>query len=216
LISAAVKHGVLRLATDTATGALIAVLCVALADGRQELTLRHTATAGPLSTGPPTVEQDQEAELGGYATLTAPHQAAIPQALKDAGLMEITAPRVTLDQAAAAVPAVLWAGGDRGWGRFITTALKAVHLYVRDVDYIVKDSEVVIIDSATGREKRGSRWQGGVHQAIEAKEAPSGTRIRAEDFDQGRITYQVLLNYYGRLSGMTGTAATEAEEFGEA
>lgn len=116
----------------------------------------------------------------------------------------------------AAAPAVLWTGGDRAWGRFVTQAVRAVHLYQRDVDYIVKDGDVIIIDSATGRERRRSRWQAGIHQALEAKEESQGTSIRPEDYDRGRVTYQSLFRSYQRLSGMTGTASTEAEEFADA
>jgi preprotein translocase subunit SecA len=118
-----------------------------------------------------------------------------------------------------AVPAVLWSSSN-AWGRFLNQAVRAVHAFHKDVDYIVRDGEIVVIDTATGRERERSRWQSGLHQAIEAKESliqdTDEILIRPEDFDQGKITYQVLFSEYATLSGMTGTAVTEAEEFEEA
>lgn len=120
----------------------------------------------------------------------------------------------------AAIPSVLWSGGSKAWGRFMNQATRAVHAFHRNIDYIVRGGEIVVIDSATGRERDRSRWQAGLHQALEAKElflqSDFDLKIRPEDFDQGRITYQVLFSEYQTLSGMTGTAATEAEEFEEA
>ena len=119
-----------------------------------------------------------------------------------------------------AVPSVLWNGGAKAWGRFLNQATRAVHAFHKDVDYIVRGGEIVVIDTATGRERERSRWQAGLHQALEAKEmilqTDNDLKIKPEDFDQGKITYQVLFSEYGTLSGMTGTAATEAEEFEEA
>lgn len=119
-----------------------------------------------------------------------------------------------------AVPSVLWNGGAKAWGRFLNQATRAVHAFHKDVDYIVRGGEIVVIDTATGRERERSRWQAGLHQALEAKEmilqADDKLKIKPEDFDQGKITYQVLFSEYNTLSGMTGTAATEAEEFEEA
>lgn len=120
----------------------------------------------------------------------------------------------------AAIAPVLWSGGSKSWGRYLNQAVRAVHAFKKNIDYIVRDGEVVVIDTATGRERERSRWQAGLHQAIEAKElvlqADPNIEIRPEDFDQGRVTYQVLFSEYQTLSGMTGTAATEAEEFEEA
>ena len=119
-----------------------------------------------------------------------------------------------------AVPTVLWSGGPKAWGRYLNQATRAVHAFHKDIDYIVRGGEIVVIDSATGRERDRSRWQAGLHQALEAKEmlleSDKELRIRPEDFDQGKITYQVLFSEYSTLSGMTGTAVTEAEEFEEA
>ena len=89
-------------------------------------------------------------------------------------------------------------------------ALRANVMYKRDIDYIVKDNKVVIIDEFTGRMMDGRRWSNGLHQAVEAKE---GTRIEPENQTMASITYQNFFRMYPKLSGMTGTASTEAAEF---
>ena len=89
-------------------------------------------------------------------------------------------------------------------------ALKAVHMFKRDTDYIVKDEKVVIIDEFTGRMMDGRRWSNGLHQAAEAKE---GVKIEPENQTMASITFQNYFRMYPKLSGMTGTAATEASEF---
>jgi len=89
-------------------------------------------------------------------------------------------------------------------------ALKAVVMFKRDIDYIVKDDKVVIIDEFTGRMMDGRRWSNGLHQAVEAKE---GVRIEPENQTMASITFQNYFRMYPKLSGMTGTAATEAAEF---
>jgi len=89
-------------------------------------------------------------------------------------------------------------------------ALKAVVLFKRDTDYIVKDGKVVIIDEFTGRMMDGRRWSNGLHQAVEAKE---GVNIEPENQTLASITFQNYFRMYPKLSGMTGTAATEAAEF---
>ncbi len=88
--------------------------------------------------------------------------------------------------------------------------LRAHHLYRKDVEYIVRDQEVVIIDEFTGRMMPGRRWSDGLHQAIEAKE---GVKIRQENQTLASITFQNYFRLYDKLSGMTGTADTEAFEF---
>ena len=90
------------------------------------------------------------------------------------------------------------------------TAIKAHALYKRDVDYVVKDGEVIIVDTFTGRLMPGRRWSDGLHQSIEAKE---GVNIRKEDQTLATITFQNYFRLYQKLSGMTGTAETEAAEF---
>ena len=90
------------------------------------------------------------------------------------------------------------------------TAIKAHNLYKRDVEYVVKDGEVIIVDEFTGRLMPGRRWSDGLHQAVEAKE---GVAIRKEDQTLATITFQNYFRMYKKLSGMTGTAETEAAEF---
>jgi preprotein translocase subunit SecA len=89
-------------------------------------------------------------------------------------------------------------------------ALRAHTLFKLDVDYVVKDGEVIIIDEFTGRQMPGRRWSDGLHQAIEAKE---GARIERENQTLATITFQNYFRMYKKLSGMTGTAETEAAEF---
>ncbi|MDU4093612.1 MAG: preprotein translocase subunit SecA [Pantoea sp.] len=92
----------------------------------------------------------------------------------------------------------------------VTAALRAHVLFTRDVDYIVKDGEVVIVDEHTGRTMQGRRWSDGLHQAIEAKE---GVEIQNENQTLASITFQNYFRLYEKLAGMTGTADTEAFEF---
>ena len=89
-------------------------------------------------------------------------------------------------------------------------ALKAETIFKRDRDYVVKDGEVIIVDEFTGRLMFGRRYSGGLHQAIEAKE---GVKIQRESVTMATITFQNYFRMYPKLAGMTGTAATEAEEF---
>jgi len=89
-------------------------------------------------------------------------------------------------------------------------ALRAHVLFKRDRDYVVKNGEVIIVDEFTGRLMPGRRWSGGLHQAIEAKE---GVRIRPESITLASISFQNYFRMYKKLAGMTGTAATSAEEF---
>jgi preprotein translocase subunit SecA len=93
---------------------------------------------------------------------------------------------------------------------YVETAIKAHSLYKRDVEYVVKDGEVIIVDTFTGRLMPGRRWSDGLHQSIEAKE---GVTIRKEDQTLATITFQNYFRLYQKLSGMTGTAETEAAEF---
>src|SRR6201997_1475604 len=93
---------------------------------------------------------------------------------------------------------------------YVETAIKAHSLYKRDVDYVVKDGEVIIVDTFTRRLMPGRRWSDGLHQSIEAKE---GVSIRKEDQTLATITFQNYFRLYKKLSGMTGTAETEAAEF---
>jgi preprotein translocase subunit SecA len=92
----------------------------------------------------------------------------------------------------------------------VTAALRAHALFTRDVDYIVKDGEVIIVDEHTGRTMQGRRWSDGLHQAVEAKE---GVQIQNENQTLASITFQNYFRLYEKLAGMTGTADTEAFEF---
>ena len=92
----------------------------------------------------------------------------------------------------------------------VMAALRAHKLFQKDVDYIVKDDEIVIVDEHTGRTMEGRRWSEGLHQAVEAKE---GVNIQNENQTLASITFQNFFRIYERLSGMTGTADTEAFEF---
>jgi preprotein translocase subunit SecA len=92
----------------------------------------------------------------------------------------------------------------------LNAALRANGIYQRDVDYIVRDGEVIIVDEFTGRTLAGRRWSDGLHQAVEAKE---GVPIQRENQTLATVTFQNLFRMYKKLAGMTGTADTEAFEF---
>ncbi|MFH2070067.1 MAG: preprotein translocase subunit SecA [Elusimicrobiota bacterium] len=96
------------------------------------------------------------------------------------------------------------------WVHHLTQALRAHTLFKKDVDYVVKDGEVVIVDEFTGRLMPGRRWSDGLHQAVEAKE---NMRVAEENQTLATITFQNYFRMYKKLAGMTGTAATESEEF---
>lgn len=98
------------------------------------------------------------------------------------------------------------------WEHHIRQALRAHVLYKKDVDYVVKDGEVIIVDEFTGRLMPGRRWSDGLHQAVEAKE---GVKIERENQTLATITFQNYFRMYKKLAGMTGTAETEAVEFGK-
>ena len=92
----------------------------------------------------------------------------------------------------------------------LETAVRAKALYHKDKEYVIRDGEVVIVDEFTGRLQPGRRWSDGLHQAVEAKE---GVKIKEESKTYASITYQNYFRMYEKLSGMTGTALTSAEEF---
>ncbi len=93
---------------------------------------------------------------------------------------------------------------------FLSAAIRAHHLYRKDVEYVVKNGEVIIVDEHTGRLMQGRRWSDGLHQAVEAKE---GVKIQCENQTLASITFQNYFRLYEKLAGMTGTADTEAYEF---
>lgn len=96
------------------------------------------------------------------------------------------------------------------WRHHVIQALRAHNLFDKDVDYVIKDGEVIIVDEFTGRMMPGRRWSDGLHQAVEAKE---GMKIERENQTLATITFQNYFRMYEKLSGMTGTAFTEAGEF---
>lgn len=103
-----------------------------------------------------------------------------------------------------------YTAGNMEWPHLIDNALKAHHLYKRDVNYVVQQGEVIIVDDHTGRLMPGRQWGDGLHQAVEAKE---GVKIKEESQTLATITLQNFFKLYDKLAGMTGTAMTEAEEF---
>ncbi|MFN9713537.1 MAG: preprotein translocase subunit SecA [Planctomycetota bacterium] len=100
--------------------------------------------------------------------------------------------------------------GNMEWPHLLDNALKAHHLYKRDVNYVVKEGEIIIVDEFTGRLMEGRQWSDGLHQAVEAKEKVT---IKEETQTLATITLQNFFKLYKKLSGMTGTAMTEAQEF---
>jgi preprotein translocase subunit SecA len=103
-----------------------------------------------------------------------------------------------------------YTAGNMEWPHLIDNALKAHHLYKRDVNYVVKEGRVVIVDEFTGRLMEGRQWSDGLHQAVEAKE---GVKIKEETQTLATITLQNFFKLYDKICGMTGTAMTEASEF---
>ncbi len=104
----------------------------------------------------------------------------------------------------------LYVGANMEWPHVIENSVKAHVVYESDVDYVVKDGEIIIVDSFTGRLMVGRQWSDGLHQAVEAKE---GVRVKEESQTLATITLQNFFKLYTQLSGMTGTAMTEADEF---
>src|SRR4051812_36848946 len=103
-----------------------------------------------------------------------------------------------------------YTAGNMEWPHLIDNALKAHHLYQRDVRYVVEDDSIIIVDEFTGRKMEGRQWSDGLHQAVEAKE---GVKIKEETQTLATITLQNFFKLYDKICGMTGTAMTEASEF---
>jgi preprotein translocase subunit SecA len=103
-----------------------------------------------------------------------------------------------------------YTAGNMEWPHLIDNALKAHYLYQKDVRYVIKDGRIVIVDEFTGRLMEGRQWSDGLHQAVEAKE---GVKIKEETQTLATITLQNFFKLYNKISGMTGTAMTEAGEF---
>lgn len=104
----------------------------------------------------------------------------------------------------------LYVGANMEWPHVIENSVRAHVVYERDVDYVVKDGEVIIVDPFTGRLMHGRQWSDGLHQAVEAKE---GVKVKEETQTLATITLQNFFKLYQNLAGMTGTAMTEADEF---
>lgn len=132
------------------------------------------------------------------ATLTEEGTEKVEAILKAEGLLESSQP--------------LYEQSGTGIVHHLNSALKARGLFQRDRDYVIKDGEVVIVDEGTGRMMKGRRFSDGIHQALEAKE---GVVVQAETATMTSITIQNYFRLYTKLAGMTGTAATEREEFAE-
>ncbi len=103
-----------------------------------------------------------------------------------------------------------YTAGNMEWPHLIDNALKAHHLYKRDVNYVNQAGEIVIVDEFTGRLMPGRNWSDGLHQAVEAKE---GVKVKEENQTLATITLQNYFRLYEKMAGMTGTASTEADEF---
>ncbi|MCC7087229.1 MAG: SEC-C domain-containing protein [Pirellulales bacterium] len=103
-----------------------------------------------------------------------------------------------------------YTAGHMEWPHLIDNALKAHHLYKRDVNYVVENGEIIIVDEFTGRKMPGRQWSDGLHQAVEAKE---GVQVKEETQTLATITLQNFFKLYKKICGMTGTAMTEANEF---
>ena len=101
-------------------------------------------------------------------------------------------------------------GEDNELPHLVENAIRAEHIYLKDREYVVRDGEIILVDEFTGRLMEGRRFSDGLHQALEAKER---VQVRAESATYATITLQNYFRMYSKLSGMTGTAATEAEEF---
>ncbi|MDQ3206162.1 MAG: preprotein translocase subunit SecA [Pseudomonadota bacterium] len=137
-------------------------------------------------------------EKGKQVHLSEAGQEHAEQLLRDAGILS------------ADEEDTLYGGQNLGVVHHLNAALRAHAIYQRDVDYIVRDGEVVIVDEFTGRTLTGRRWSDGLHQAVEAKE---GVPVQRENQTLASITFQNLFRMYNKLAGMTGTADTEAFEF---
>jgi len=103
-----------------------------------------------------------------------------------------------------------YSGRNLDWPHYLENAVRSKALYKKDVQYVVKDGQVIIVDEFTGRLMEGRRWSDGLHQSVEAKE---GLKIRQENQTLATITFQNFFKLYGKISGMTGTAMTEGREF---
>ncbi|MBS4095287.1 MAG: preprotein translocase subunit SecA [Sulfuricella sp.] len=150
------------------------------------------------------IRQEEEEGEGDYWVDEKSHQVLLSEAGHEHG-------EILLTQAGLLAPgSSLYDASNIALVHHLYAALRAHALYHRDQHYVVQDGEVVIVDEFTGRMMTGRRWSDGLHQAVEAKE---GVTIQKENQTLASITFQNYFRMYGRLSGMTGTADTEAYEF---
>jgi len=173
------------------------------AEDHTDLYLRMNAVA-PLLTKGEAAKQDGDADTGDYTVDLKAHSVLLTEAGHEKA-EEILA-RMGLLPAGAS----LYEPGNILLVHHLYAALRAHNLFHRDQQYVVQEGEVVIVDEFTGRLMSGRRWSDGLHQAVEAKE---GVTIQSENQTLASITFQNFFRMYGKLSGMTGTADTEAYEF---
>ncbi|MEO6227221.1 MAG: preprotein translocase subunit SecA, partial [Thermomonas sp.] len=160
-------------------------------------------------------QQEGEADPRTGEGVTKPGDFTIDEKARQVFLTEQgheTAERILFDLGLIPEGATLYDPSNISLMHHLYAALRANRLYHRDQHYVVQDDEVVIVDEFTGRLMSGRRWSDGLHQAVEAKE---GVQIQAENQTLASITFQNYFRLYGKLSGMTGTADTEAYEFQE-
>ena len=153
---------------------------------------------------PQFVKQEKEDSEGDYWTDEKSKQVH----LSEAGMEK--AEQILREAGILAEDDSLYSGTNLAVVHHLNAALRAHALYHRDVDYIVRDGEVIIVDEFTGRTMSGRRWSDGLHQAVEAKES---VPIQRENQTLASITFQNYFRMYAKLAGMTGTADTEAYEF---
>lgn len=128
---------------------------------------------------------------------------------KERKQVNITHEGVTVAQEQLGVGS-LFVGANMEWPHLIENSVRAHIVYENDVDYVVKDGDIIIVDSFTGRLMHGRQWSDGLHQAVEAKE---GVKVKEETQTLATITLQNFFKLYNKIAGMTGTAMTEADEF---
>ena len=176
----------------------------------------HTATYLAMNKVVPLlVRQEGEADPRTGEGVTKPGDFTVDEKSHQVFLTEQgheNAERILASQGLIAEGASLYDPANITLMHHLYAALRANHLYHRDQHYVVQNGEIVIVDEFTGRLMSGRRWSDGLHQAVEAKE---GVQIQAENQTLASITFQNYFRLYNKLSGMTGTADTEAYEFQE-
>ncbi|KXX63643.1 preprotein translocase subunit SecA [Marichromatium gracile] len=175
-------------------------------DGNTELYNQVNALIPRLTRQEPTTNEDGQPDFG-------PGDYSVDEKMRQVYLSEEGHERVEqmlLEAGLLEAGASLYDPGNIALMHHVYAALRAHALFQKNVDYIVRDGQVIIVDEFTGRTMPGRRWSEGLHQAVEAKE---GVDIQPENQTMASITFQNLFRLYPKLSGMTGTADTEAYEF---